>query len=75
MGWLRKVGVTLHQLWLEITGALFLGMGALAAPSAWKEWHAYQHGGSLWRPLIVALFMVMAVGFGVFSFLRARRMR
>ena len=75
MKWLRKVGLTLHQLWLEMTGTLFLGMGLMAAPSAWKEWHRYQHGGALWRPLIVVLFMLMTGSFGILSFLRARRMR
>ena len=73
--WLRQVGKAVHQVWLESTGALFLGMGALAVPAALKEWHAYQRGGSLWRPLVVALFMVTTVSFGVGSFLRARRLR
>ena len=73
--WLRQVGTSLWQVWLESTGALFLAMGALAAPSAWKEWHRYQHGGALWRPLIVAAFIGMTVSFGVFSFVRARRIR
>jgi len=73
--WLRQVGTSLFQVWLESTGALFLCMGALAGPSAWKEWHRYQQGGPVWRVLVVALFMVMTVSFGVFSFVRARRIR
>ena len=73
--WLRQVVKAAHQIWLEITGTLFLGMGILAAPSAWKEWHRYLQGGSLWRPLLVAIFMITTVTCGISSFLRARRLR
>ncbi len=73
--WLRQVGKALHQIWLEVTGTLFLGMGVMALPAALKEWRRYLDGGSLWRPLLVALFVVMMVSFGIFSFLRARRLR
>jgi hypothetical protein len=74
-GWFQQLWKAVHQVWLESTGALFLGMGALAIPAALKEWHSYQRGGSVWRPLVVALFMLTTVCFGIGSFFRARRLR
>jgi hypothetical protein len=62
--WLGKVWGTLRQLWHETTGS-----------SAWKELRRFQHGGPLWRPLIVLLFMTLTIGFGITSFVRARRIR
>ncbi len=73
--WMGKVWQTLRQLFHETTGSLYICMGALAAPSAWKELRLYQHGGPLWRPLIVLLFMTLTIGFGITSFVRARRIR
>ena len=74
-GWLRQVGRSLRQLWHETTGTLFVCMGLMALPAAWKEWHRYQHGGSLWRVLAVALFMTLTFGYGIASFVKVRRMR
>lgn len=73
--WLQQVGRSLRQLWLETTGALFICMGGLAVPSALKEWRRYEQGGPVWRLMVVALFMVMTISFGVFSFIRSRRLR
>ena len=73
--WLRQSLTVLHRLWLEITGAVFLGLAIFAAPSAVREWRVYQQGGSVGRLASTILFMAMMVGFGVYSFLRARRIR
>lgn len=74
--WLQQVGKSLRQLWLESTGALFIGMAVLASPSAWKEWRRYEQGdGSMWRLVIVAAFMLTTVSFGIYSFVKAKRIR
>ena len=73
--WFGQVWRSLRQLWLETTGSLFLCMGAMAIPSALKEWRGLEHGGSPWRFSVVVLFMTMTVSFGIFSFVRSRRLR
>ncbi len=73
--WVGQVLRSLRQVWLESTGALFICMGGMAVPSALKEWRRFEHGGPVWRLLVVALFMVMTVSFGVFSCVRSRRLR
>lgn len=73
--WLRGSLQVLHRLWLEVTGAIFLGLAAFAIPSALREWRAFQGGGHWWKPLSAAVFIVMMVSFGVYSFLKARRLR
>ena len=73
--WLQQAGRVLHRLWLEVTGALFLGLAAFAAPAVVREWRAYQQGGSWSRLLSTILFIGMMVAFGVYSFWKARRIR
>ena len=68
-------GRTLHRLWLEVTGAVFLGLAILAASSILRQWRAYQDGASVLQPLAVISFTVMMVSFGVYSFWKARRYR
>ena len=63
----------LHRLWLEITGAIFLGLAGFGGLSAWKEWRSLQAGGTMWEFLLALLFVIMMGGFGIYSFLRARR--
>ena len=73
--WLRGAARILHRLWLEVTGVMFLSMAAFAVPSILREWRAYQGGGPLWKPMSAVLFLCMMAGFGVYSFLKARRLR
>ena len=54
---------------------MFLSMAAFAVPSILREWRAYQGGGPLWKPMSAVLFLCMMAGFGVYSFLKARRLR
>ena len=72
---LRNAARILHRLWLEITGAIFLGLAAFGSLSAWKEWRAYRDGGAPWEFLLALAFVVMMGSFGVYSFYRARRLR
>ena len=75
---LRNMGRILHRLWLEITGAVFLAMAAFGSFSVWKEWRAYQSaqpGGELWKLVAALTFVIVRGGFGLHSFLRARRLR
>ena len=72
---LQRVGKILHRLWLEITGTVFLGLAAFGALSALKEWRAYQSGGALWELVAAVCFVLMMGGFGIYSFLKAWRMR
>jgi hypothetical protein len=65
----------LHRLWLEVTGTLFLGLAMFGTVSAWKEWNAYPQNGLLWKPVAAICFVVMMAGFGIYSFLKARRLR
>ncbi|MBI4460542.1 MAG: hypothetical protein HY648_10860 [Acidobacteria bacterium] len=73
--WLLQAGRILNRLWLEMTGALFLGLGAFAIPAAVREWRAYQGGGSLTRLSSTILFIGMMLSFGVYSFWKSRRTR
>ncbi|HWP84073.1 MAG TPA: hypothetical protein VNN17_02695 [Terriglobia bacterium] len=72
---LRRAARILHRLWLEVTGAVFLGLAALGGLSAWKEWNAYQAGAAPWEFVLAVAFVLMMGGFGVYSFFRARRIR
>ena len=72
---LQNMGRILHRLWLEITGAVFLGMAAFGSFSLWKEWRSYQAGGELWKLVAALTFVIFMAGFGLHSFLRARRLR
>lgn len=72
---LRRVVPILHRLWLEVTGAIFLGLAAFGGLSVWKEWRAYRAGGPPWQFLLALAFVLMMGSFGVYSFLRARRLR
>jgi len=73
--WFRGSLRILHRLWLEVTGAIFFGLAAFAIPSLLREWRIYLAGGPAWKPLSAGVFMVMMISFGVYSFLKARRMR
>ena len=68
-------GKILHRLWLEVTGAIFLALAIMAAPSILRQWRAYQEGASVLQLLAVIFFTVMMVSFGVYSFWKARRYR
>jgi predicted tellurium resistance membrane protein TerC len=66
----------MHQLWLEITGFLFLtfaGMGLVALAREYAAYHA--HKGTSGRIAMAAGFSVMFAWFGISSFWKARNRR
>ena len=65
----------LHRLWLEVTGTLFLGLAAIGALSALREWRQYEAGAPPWEFLLALAFVIMMGSFGIYSFFRARRLR
>ena len=66
----------LHRLWLEIVGAVFLGLAGFGSFSLWKEWRAYHASGAeLWKPLSALVFVIGMAAFGINSLFRARRLR
>jgi hypothetical protein len=72
----RSLGHALHQLWLEVTGTLFLAIaafGALAMVREYEKFHAGQ--ATAGRFAIVLGFTVAFAWFGVSSFWKVRRKR
>jgi hypothetical protein len=70
----RSFGHVLHQLWLEITGVIFLIMALSFGGAAFKEYGKY-HAGQVGpgRAGVAACFAVTFAWFGLTSFWRTRR--
>jgi hypothetical protein len=70
----RSFGRVLHQLWLEVTGFVFLAMAGLGGVALGHEYAKYQAGrvGS-GRVVIAICFTVTFVWFGVTSFWRVKK--
>ena len=62
-------GRILGQLWLEVTGFVFLALAAIGGLAFWREWT--KHSG-LGRLLLAAAFTSLFGWFGVSSFWRVR---
>jgi hypothetical protein len=73
--WFGDVFRILRQLWLEVTGGIFLALAAFGVPSAIREWRLLQQDGSWVRFAMTVLFIGMMAGFGVYSFWKSRRVR
>jgi hypothetical protein len=71
----RSVGRVLHQLWLEVTGFVFLAMAAVGAMAGVREYGKYQsgHANGPGRLLLAICFTISFAWFGVSSFWRVRR--
>ncbi len=70
----RTLGRVLHQLWLEVMGAVFLAMAGIGAIHVAREYTKYEAGHtSPGRVLAATCFTVMFAWFGVSSFWRVRR--
>jgi len=66
----------LHQLWLEITGFVFLAFAGVGLVALVREYSAYHaHKGNSGHVAIAAGFSVMFAWFGISSFWRARNRR
>jgi len=70
----RAFGSVLHQLWLEVTGLVFLLMaasGGIASAHEYAKYHA-GHAG-VGRVAVAICFTVTFAWFGVSSFLRVKK--
>jgi hypothetical protein len=73
---LGHFGNALHQLWLEITGFVFLAFAGVGLVTLAREYSAYHvHKGTSGHVVAAAAFTVMFAWFGITSFLRARNRR
>lgn len=70
----RSFGRAAHQLWLEVTGVIFLVLALSFAAAAVKEYEKYHAaGGGSGRLAIAIGFTTVFAWFGLSSFWRARR--
>ncbi len=70
----RSFTNAMHQLWLEVTGALFLIMAISFAGATFKEYkkyHAGQGGPAAWG--LLCFFTLLFAWFGLSSFWKVRR--
>ena len=73
---LGHFGGVLHQLWLEITGFVFLAFAGVALVALVREYSAYHaHRGSPGHIAAAAGVSAMFAWFGISSFWRARNRR
>jgi hypothetical protein len=70
----RSFGHVLHQLWLEVTGAVFLAMAGMGGIMLAREYAKYQAGKTTaGRVAVTICFTVTFAWFGVSSFWRVRQ--
>jgi len=70
----RAFGHVLHQLWLEVTGLIFLVMAASGGFASAREYAKYQVGKAGFGRVVVAIcFTVTFAWFGLSSFWRVRQ--
>ena len=71
---LHSFGRVLHQLWLEVTGFVFLAMAGIGGIALSREFSKYQAGKTgPGRVAIAACFCLIFGYFGLSSFWRVRR--
>jgi hypothetical protein len=64
-------GRVLHQLWLEVTGFVFLCLAFIGGAAFFREYALYQAGQTTTgRVLVAIIFTLTFVWFGVTSFWR-----
>jgi len=70
----RSFGRAMRQLWLEVTGTVFLSMAVFGAAALVREYLKYSSGQATPGRVAVALAFTLAFGwFGLSSFWRVRR--
>ncbi len=70
----RSFGRALHQLWLEVTGTVFLAMAAFGGIAGVREYMKYAAGHTTaGRVAIAGCFTLTFAWFGLSSFWRVRR--
>ena len=68
------LGGVAHQLWLEVTGFVFLVISVIGASAGVREYHKYQAGQTTGGRLALAVvFTIGFAWFGVSSFWRVRK--
>jgi hypothetical protein len=71
---LRRFGHVLGQLWLEVTGFVFLALGAIGLIALFREYAKYHTGqAGSGRVVLAACFAGIFGWFGLSSFWRVRR--
>jgi len=67
---------SLHQLWLEVTGALLLVFAAVFGYYAIKEYRNLEESAeTVWGIMGAAGLSVLTLGFGIHSFWKSRKLR
>ncbi len=65
---------TLRQLWLEVTGFVFLAFATAGAIAIFREYRAFHAGTGATSRVAAAVGFTLVFGwFGISSFLRARK--
>jgi hypothetical protein len=71
---LKSFGHVLHELWLEVTGAVFIFMAGVGGIALVREWTKYQAGRATSGRVVVAICFTLAFAwFGVSSFWKVRQ--
>ena len=64
----------LRSLWNEVIGFVFLCLAVLPLPRAFRQWRQFNETGEgLSRMALYLCFIILMGGFGIQSFLRARK--
>jgi hypothetical protein len=72
--WAAHIGHVLHQLWLEVTGFIFLAIAGIGAIGIVREYVKYEAGKSTYGRIGMAVcFTLLFTWFGLTSFWRLRR--
>ena len=71
----QSFGRVLHQLWLEVTGFMFLAMAGVGAMAGMREYGRYQsgHAAGPGRLVLAVCFTVSFTWFGLSSFWRVKK--
>jgi hypothetical protein len=70
----KSFGRATHQLWLEVTGTVFLTMALFGGTAAFREYAKYRAGEAAGNRVAVAICFTLAFAwFGLSSFWRARQ--
>lgn len=69
----KAFGHVLHELWLEVTGTVFIFMAAVGGTALVREWSKYHAGRATSGGVAIAIcFTLTFAWFGVSSFWRVR---
>ena len=68
---------SLHQLWLEVIGALFIALPVVFGASAIQEYRKYSASEEVgvWLFTSAAGLSLLTLAFGIHSFWKARKLR